>query len=107
MSSASAWTAPARPRSASTGGWMPRTTVRRSASADVVTRAPRAAALRRLGVAGEHLLGHAEVHAERHEPGLGAVVQVALDAAQLGGRVVDRLCPRLRHLCDPALEALA
>ena len=40
MSSASACTAPARPRSASTGGWMPRTTARRSASAaPVVSRA--------------------------------------------------------------------
>src|SRR5690625_1725151 len=36
MSSASARTAPSSPRSASTGGWIPRTTDRRSPSADVV-----------------------------------------------------------------------
>ena len=42
MSSASACTAPASPRSASTGGWMPRTTDRRSPrAAPVVARASR------------------------------------------------------------------
>ena len=44
MSSASACTAPASPRSASTGGWMPRTTDRRSPSAAPVVAAPRAGA---------------------------------------------------------------
>ena len=45
----------------------------------------------RLRVAVEQLVGHAEAHRQRDQPGLGAVVQVALDAAQLGGRVVDGL----------------
>ncbi len=36
-----------------------------------------------LGVLGQLLLGHAQAHAERDQPGLGAVVEVALDPAQL------------------------
>ncbi|REK73547.1 hypothetical protein DX116_08390 [Aeromicrobium endophyticum] len=50
MSSANAWTAPASPRSASTGGWMPRTTDRRSPRADVVTS--RASVSRRAAASG-------------------------------------------------------
>ena len=37
-----------------------------------------------LGVVGEHVLGEAEVHRQRHEVLLGAVVEVALDLAPLG-----------------------
>ena len=40
--------------------------------------------LRLLGILLQLLLGQAEVHAERDEPRLRAVVQVALDAPQLG-----------------------
>ena len=40
-------------------------------------------------VVGQLLLGHAEPHGQRDQLGLGAVVQVALDAAQRGGRGVD------------------
>ena len=60
---------------------------------------------RRLRIAGELLLGEAEVHAERNEPRLRAVVQVALDAPQLGLLDVDRAgARRLEHL-DAMLEA--
>ena len=45
--------------------------------------------LRALGVGGELLLGHAEVHRQRDEPRLGAVVEVALDALQLGRLGID------------------
>ena len=57
-----------------------------------------------LGVGADQLLGQAEAHAERDEPGLGAVVQVALDPADLGGAVVEGLGAGGRHLLDPALE---
>ena len=63
--------------------------------AQLLERLARAAAgvgeqlARRLGVGGELLLGHAEAHAERDEARLRAVVQVALDAAQLGLLLVD------------------
>ena len=43
----------------------------------------------------------AEVHAERDEAGLGAVVQVALDPAELGRRVVHGLRARRRQVGDP------
>ena len=45
--------------------------------------APRRRAAARPGVGRELLLGHAEAHAERDEPRLRAVVQVALDPPQL------------------------
>ena len=41
------------------------------------------------GVAGQALARHAEVHRERHQARLGAVVQVALDPAQLGRLLVN------------------
>ena len=41
----------------------------------------------------ELLLGHAQAHAERHQPRLGAVVEVALDPPQLGLLDVDRAGP--------------
>ena len=107
MSRASACTAPASPRSASTGGWMPRTTARRSASAAPVVVAGLGDQLARgLGVAVEHLVGHAERHAERDQPGLRPVVQVALDAAQLGGGVVDGLGAGHGQVDDPLLQRL-
>ena len=46
-----------------------------------------------LGVGVEALAGPAEVHGERDEPLLGAVVQVALDAAALGLGAVDGGAP--------------
>ena len=87
---------PASPRSASAGGWMPRTTERRSSSAStVVSRASRSSAAAASGSVAHQLLGEPDVHADRGDPGLGAVVQVALDPAYLGGAVVQRLaCAR-------------
>ena len=86
---------PASPRSASAGGWMPRTTERRSSRA--VDRGLPGLAQQRgggLGIGGHQLLGQADVHADRGDPGLGAVVQVALDPAYLGGAVVQGLGAR-------------
>jgi hypothetical protein len=54
-----------------------------------------------LRVLPEPLPGHPEVHGDRHEPLLGAVVEVALDPAALGLDGVDRLDPRLREGLDP------
>jgi hypothetical protein len=45
---------------------------------------------RALGISRHLLLGHADAHPERHQPRLRAVVQVALDAAQLGLLLVHR-----------------
>src|SRR5699024_2688268 len=42
-----------------------------------------------VGVVGDDLFGHAQVHAEGDEAGLGAVVEVAFDAADFGGLGVD------------------
>ena len=59
---------------------------------------------RGLGIAGEALLRKAEVHAERNEPRLRTVVEVALDAAQIALLDVDRPgARRLEHL-DALLE---
>ena len=63
--------------------------------------------LRALRVGLELLLRHPEAHAERDQPGLRAVVQVALDAAELGVLLLDRAqAGRLERL-DAAGEAVA
>ena len=62
--------------------------------------------LGQLGLVVEPRLGAAEVHAERDEPRLRAVVQVALDPPQLGGLHVDRAAPRAGQLVDALLELL-
>ncbi len=106
-SSDSASIASRRPRSASTGGWIPRTTSRRSPrAAPVVCRA--SSMIRRASsrVAVEQVRGHPERQPEPDQPRLRAVVQVALDPAQLGGRVVERLVARLGQHLDPLLEPL-
>ena len=103
--SARARTAPSSPRSASTGGWMPRTRWRSSTRA--VALASRASASSLRAAAGsrlDQLLGQADGHAQRDQPGLGAVVQVALDAAQLGGLRVDRVGPGDGQLGDPQAQ---
>ena len=70
---------------------MPRARSRSSASARLASLACLADELARaLGVAVEALLGHPEVHRQRDQARLCAVVQVALDALQLGGGGVDR-----------------
>jgi hypothetical protein len=45
--------------------------------------------------AGQLLLGQSETHGERHQLGLGAVVEVSLDPPQDRHRRVDRLGPRV------------
>ena len=58
------------------------------------------------GRVAKRLVGQPEAHPDRDQPGLRAVVQVALDAAQLGGGVVDGLGPGLGEHLDPLLELL-
>ena len=62
--------------------------------------------LGQLGLVVEPRLGPAEVHAQRDEPRLRAVVQVALDPPQLGGLDVDRAAPRAGEHVDALLELL-
>ena len=57
-------------------------------------------------VAVEQLLGHPQRHPETRQPGLGPVVQVALDPAQLGRGVVEALVARLGQHLDPLLQPL-
>ena len=107
MSSASASTAPPSPRSASTGGWMPRTTDAQLAERGLAGRPGlRDHLLGRLGVGVHQALGHAEAHRHRDQPGLRAVVEVALDPAQLGRGVVDRVGAGLGQPLHPLLEHL-
>ena len=64
--------------------------------AELLERVPRVAPRlgeqrpRGLGIALQLLLGHPDAHAERDEPRLRTVVEVALDPAQLGLLDVDR-----------------
>ena len=87
---------------------MPRTTERRSPIAPggrrpgVLDQAP--GLLRVLAV--ERRVGHAEAHRQRDQPRLRPVVQVALEAAQLGRRVVDQVGPGLGQHLHPLLERL-
>ena len=107
MSSASASTAPASPRSASTGGWMPRTTERSSPSAALLV--DRASAIIRCAVSGSvsiRLSAMPRLIDMRDQPGLRAVVEVALDPAQLGRGVVDGLGAGLGQPLHPLLEHL-
>ena len=60
----------------------------------------------RLRVGVELRLGHAQAHRHRDQPGLGAVVQVALEPAQLGGGVVHGLGAAAGQRLDPLLERL-
>ena len=66
----------------------------------------RPACARRPGRCSNSLVGHAEAQRERDQPRLRAVVQVALEPAQLGRRVVDGVGAGLGQLLDPALEPL-
>ena len=50
------------------------------------------------------LPGQPEVHGEGHEPLLGAVVEVPLDATALRFRRVHRGLPALGQLLDPLLQ---
>ena len=57
--------------------------------------------VRRVAVVAELLPGHPQVHGQRDQPDLGAVVQVALDLAQQRGRVVHGQRPGLLQVADP------
>jgi hypothetical protein len=57
--------------------------------------------VRHLAAVTEFLLRHAEVHGERREPDLGAIMQVAFQAPELRGRVVDRQRPSLLEVLEP------
>jgi hypothetical protein len=50
--------------------------------------------------------GDAEIHRQRHQPLLGAVVQVALDPTTLGVGRLDRRCPAGRQRLDAPGEHL-
>ena len=102
----SASTAATRPRSASTGGAIPRARSRSSAIAAPASSRACAHELGDLGTVVEPLLGAADQHRQRDEPRLRAVVEVALDAPQLRGLHVERAAPRARQLVDAAHEAL-
>ena len=54
-----------------------------------------------LRVLGDRLLGHPEAHPQRHQPRLGAVVEVALDPPQLGLLLVDGARPGRLERVDP------
>ena len=88
----------------SAGGWMPRARSRRSASASTALRC--AASISSLTVAIvvviQLLPGHAEVHGQRGQPHLRAVVQVPLDPAQRRGGVFHRQRPGPLQLADPS-----
>ena len=105
LRAASVARAPSSPTS-SAGGWMPRA---RSRSSTMASLAPRWASLTRsltwsrsssLRV-GELLLGHAQAHGQRHQLGLGAVVEIPLDPPQGGGGGVDGLGPGLLEVAQP------
>jgi hypothetical protein len=53
------------------------------------------------GLIAERFGDHGQVHTERHEAGLRAVVQVAFDPAQRRGGVVDRVRPSPLQIRDP------
>ena len=83
-----------RPRSASTGGWMPRARSRSSRSASPAPRGPRPAAARAAsGSSASFCSAMPRLMPERDQARLGAVVEVALDPAQLGLLHVDGARP--------------
>ena len=86
---------------------MPRARSRSSAIAAVASSRAWRTSARRLGPVLQPVLGPAELHAQRDQPGLRAVVQVALDAAQLRGLHVERAAPRSGQLVDPGAPARA
>jgi hypothetical protein len=58
-----------------------------------------------LGLGAELLQRDPEIHGQRHQPGLGPIVQVALDAAELSRLRVGGRGPAHRELGDPADQA--
>ena len=79
---------------------MPRTRSRRSLRArSEVSRPRRPGPARPPAGPAEHALDRAQVHAQRDQAGLGAVVQVPLDPAQFGGGVIHGQVPGLGSRC--------
>ncbi len=84
---------------------MPRTTARSSPiAAAAVDRASLISAPGLLRVLVERRVGHAEAHRQRDQPGLGAVVQVALQAPRSAAEWSTGRRGLGQHL-DPLLEA--
>ena len=106
LSAASEARASASPLS-STGGWIPR--ARPRSSPQRVLGAPErgvdqladSRGVRNLAAVAELLPGHAEVHGQRGQPDLRAVVQVPLEPPQQGGGVVHGQRPAQLQVVDP------
>ena len=96
------------PRSSSTAGCRPRTKLAQLGRAPAwPRRAPRRCASRtRADGVGEDGPGHAEVHGQRDQPLLGAVVQVAFDPAAFGVGGGDELGPAAGQRLDPHRQLL-
>ena len=93
------------PRSVRTAGWMPRARSRSSWSASFTSPcASSTIAAAVVGVLQQLLLGQAEPHREGDQPGLRPVVQIALDAPQVGRGRVDDDPPVRLQLGDPPLQ---
>ena len=92
----------------STAGCRPRTSSRSPASASTASSWASSIAFRagRRHVVAEGRAGHAQVHGQRHQPLLGAVVQVALDAAALGVGRGDDVGPAAGQRLHPQLQLL-
>ena len=88
-------------RSARPGAGRGRSRAARPAPAWPRRGRPRCTCRTRVGRVGERGAGHAEVHGQRDQPLLGAVVQVALDAAALGVGRGDELGPAAGQRLDP------
>ena len=100
--------AASRPRSLSTAGCRPRMNSRSSDSASTASSCASAIARRTgSGASAEALPGHAEVHGQRDQPLLRAVVQVALDPAALGVGRGDDVGPAAGQRLDPLRQFLA
>ena len=87
-----------RGRPAPAGGCRAPGRAARTAPSLPAARASASSARAPSGSRSSSVLGQRQAHAERDQPGLGAVVQVALDAAQLGRLGVDGLGARLGQL---------
>ena len=84
---------------------MPRTRDRSSASA--VVDDSRASPIKRGSggrVPDDQFLGQAEVHRQRHQLGLGTVMQVPFDPPEFGGRMIDAVRPGGLQFADALLQ---
>ena len=98
---------PARGRRAPAGGCPAPPSRSSPSAAPVVTRASETSRRAPSGSRSKSSSASPRLIDKRDQPGLRAVVQVALDPPQLGRGVVDRLGPRVSVSCDdPLLELL-